>query len=285
MRQDRRAWGVDSATPHGARGVVEANHRYSDLVFGDSEQYDTQNSGFKEHMPTPHISAAPGDFAEVVLMPGDPLRAEHIAKTFLQDARLVTAVRNMYGFTGIYNGQRISVMGHGMGIPSCSIYATELVREYGVRVLIRVGSCGALAPSANLGDILLAMGASTDSKVNRMRFLGHDFAALADYELLATAKLVAAERQVPVRVGNVMSTDFFYHPQENFLDVVEKMGILALEMEVAGLYGVAAEYGARALGILTVSDHIRRNEHMSTDERQTSFDSMIRIALETAVRV
>ena len=236
-------------------------------------------------MPTPHISAAPGDFAEIVLMPGDPLRAEHIAKTFLQQPRLVTAVRNMYGFTGTYNGKRISVMGHGMGIPSCSIYATELVREYGVRVLIRVGSCGALAPSAHIGDILLAMGASTDSKVNRMRFLGHDFAAIADYELLAMAKLVAQERQVPVRVGNVMSTDFFYHPQENFLDVVEKMGILALEMEVAGLYGVAAEYGARALGILTVSDHIRRNEHLSSDERQTSFESMIRIALETAARV
>jgi purine-nucleoside phosphorylase len=236
-------------------------------------------------MPTPHISAARGDFAEVTLMPGDPLRAEHIAKTYLQDARLVTSVRNMYGYTGIYNGKRISVMGHGMGIPSCGIYATELVREYGVRVLIRVGSCGALAPSAQLGDILFAMGASTDSKVNRMRFLGHDFAAIADYELLAAATLVAKEKQIPVRVGNVMSTDFFYHPQENFLDIVEKMGILALEMEVAGLYGVAAEYGARALGILTVSDHIRRNEHLSTDERQTSFDSMIHIALETAVRV
>ena len=236
-------------------------------------------------MPTPHISAAPGDFAEVVLMPGDPLRAEHIAKTFLQETRLVTAVRNMYGFTGIYNGKRVSVMGHGMGIPSCSIYATELVREYGVRALIRVGSCGALAPSAQIGDIILAMGASTDSKINRMRFLGHDFAAIADYELLAMAKLVAQERQVPVRVGNVMSTDFFYHPQENFLDVVEKMGILALEMEVAGLYGVAAEYGARALGILTVSDHIRRNEHLSSDERQTSFETMIRLALETAIRI
>ena len=236
-------------------------------------------------MPTPHISAVPGDFAEVVLMPGDPLRAEHIAKTFLQQPRLVTAVRNMYGFTGTYNGKRVSVMGHGMGIPSCSIYATELVREYGVRVLIRVGSCGALSPSAQIGDIILAMGASTDSKVTRMRFLGHDFAAIADYELLAMAKLVAQERQVPVRVGNVMSTDFFYHPQENFLDVVEKMGILALEMEVAGLYGVAAEYGARALGILTVSDHIRRNEHLSSDERQTSFETMIRLALETAIRV
>jgi purine-nucleoside phosphorylase len=236
-------------------------------------------------MPTPHISAGPRDFAEVVLMPGDPLRAEHIAKNFLQDARQVTAVRNMYGYTGTYRGKPVSVMGHGMGIPSCSIYATELVREYGVRVLVRVGSCGALAPSLALGDIILAMGGSTDSKVNRIRFLDHDFAAIADYELLATAALVAKENQIPVRVGNVMSTDFFYHPQDNLLDVAEKMGILALEMEVAGLYGVAAEYGARALGILTVSDHIRRKEHLSSEARQTSFDSMMRLALETALRV
>lgn len=236
-------------------------------------------------MPTPHISAQPGDFADVVLMPGDPLRAEHIAKHFLQDARQVTAVRNMYGYTGTYSGKRVSVMGHGMGIPSCSIYATELVREYGVRVLVRVGSCGALAPNLALGDIILAMGGSTDSKVNRMRFLDHDFAAIADYELLSTAVNVAKEKTINVRVGNVMSTDFFYHPQENLLDVAEKMGILALEMEVAGLYGVAAEYGARALGILTVSDHIRRNEHLSSEARQTSFDSMMRLALETALRV
>lgn len=236
-------------------------------------------------MPTPHISAQPGDFADVVLMPGDPLRAEHIAKHFLQDARQVTAVRNMYGYTGTYGGKRVSVMGHGMGIPSCSIYATELVREYGVRVLVRVGSCGALAANLSLGDIILAMGGSTDSKINRMRFLDHDFAAMADYEVLATAVNVAKENNIKVRVGNVMSTDFFYHPQENLLDVVEKMGILALEMEVAGLYGVAAEYGAKALGILTVSDHIRRNEHLSSEARQTSFDSMMRLALETALRV
>jgi purine-nucleoside phosphorylase len=237
-------------------------------------------------MPTPHISAQPGDFADIVLMPGDPLRAEHIAKHFLQDARQVTAVRNMYGYTGMYRGKRISVMGHGMGIPSCSIYATELVREYGVRVLIRVGSCGALAPNLALGDLILALGGSTDSKVNRMRFLDHDFAAIADYELLATAANVAKENKIGIRIGNVLSTDFFYHPQENrLLDVAEKMGILALEMEVAGLYGVAAEYGARALGILTVSDHIRRNEHLSSEARQTSFDSMMRLALETALRV
>lgn len=236
-------------------------------------------------MPTPHISASSGDFAEIVLMPGDPLRAEHIAKTYLQDARLVTSVRNMYGYTGIYREKRISVMGHGMGIPSCSIYATELVREYGARVLLRVGSCGALASSAKLGDVLLALGASTDSKVNRMRFLNHDFAAIADFGLLKTAEMVATERHIPVHVGNVMSTDFFYHPQANLLDVAEKMGILALEMEVAGLYGVAAEYGARALGMLTVSDHLRRHEHLSSAERQTSFDTMIRLALETAVRI
>ncbi|MBK9261536.1 MAG: purine-nucleoside phosphorylase [Polyangiaceae bacterium] len=235
-------------------------------------------------MSTPHISAKPGDFADVVLMPGDPLRAEHIAKTYLQDARLVTSVRNMYGYTGTYQGKPISIMGHGMGIPSCSIYATELVREYRVRALIRIGSCGALAPAAKLGDVILAMAGSTDSKVNRMRFLDHDFAAIADYELLVTAGLVAKERQIPVHVGNVMSTDFFYHPQTNLLDVAEKMGILALEMEVAGLYGVAWEYGAKALGMLTVSDHLRRNEHMTTEQRQTSFDSMIRLALETAVR-
>jgi purine-nucleoside phosphorylase len=233
-------------------------------------------------MPTPHISAKPGDFADVVLMPGDPLRAEYIAKTFLDDAQQVTSVRNMYGYTGTYSGKRVSVMGHGMGIPSCSIYATEMVREYGARVLIRVGSCGALAPSAKLGDIILAMGASTDSNVNRMRLLGHDFAALADYELLASAVAVAREAQIPVRVGNVFSTDFFYHPQESLNDAVEKMGILALEMEVAGLYGVAAEYGARALGILTVSDHLRRGEHMTTEQRQTSFEAMMRIALGVA---
>ena len=236
-------------------------------------------------MPTPHISAQPGDFADVVLMPGDPLRAEHIAKHFLQDARQVTAVRNMYGYTGTYQGKRVSVMGHGMGIPSCSIYATELVKEYGVRILVRIGSCGALAPDLALGDIILALGASTDSKVNRMRFLDHDFAAIADYELLASAASVAKENKINVRVGNVLSTDFYYHPQENRLqDVAEKMGILALEMEVAGLYGVAAEYGARALGILTVSDHIRRNEHLSSEARQTSFETMMRLALETALR-
>jgi purine-nucleoside phosphorylase len=235
-------------------------------------------------MPTPHISAQPGDFAEVVLMPGDPLRAAYIAEKFFESARRVTEVRNMYGYTGLYRGMPVSVMGHGMGIPSSSIYATELIRFYGVKRLIRVGSCGALAPEAKLRDVILAMGASTDSKVNRLRFMDHDFAALADYGLLAAAAAAAAERQTPVRVGNVFSSDLFYTPQPQMFDVMEKMGVLAVEMEVAGLYGLAAEFGARALGILTVSDHIRRGEHLSPEERQTTFDEMIAIALEAAIR-
>jgi purine-nucleoside phosphorylase len=235
-------------------------------------------------MPTPHISAQPGDFAEVALMPGDPLRAAHIAERFLEDAKRITAVRNMYGYTGQYRGRRISVMAHGMGIPSCSIYATELVREYGVRTLIRVGSCGALAPDVKVRDLILAQGASTDSKVNRIRFLDHDFAALADFGLLAAAVEAARAQRRAVRVGNIFSSDLFYSPQTQAFDVMEKMGILAVEMEVAGLYGVAAEHGVRALGILTVSDHIRRGEHLSAEERQSTFDEMIELALETALR-
>jgi purine-nucleoside phosphorylase len=236
-------------------------------------------------MPTPHISAARGEFARVALMPGDPLRAEHIATTFLTDARRVTAVRNMYGYTGFYRGERVSVMAHGMGIPSCCIYATELVREYGVETLIRVGSCGALAPDIQLHDVILAMGASTDSKVNRIRLLDHDFAAIADYGLLSTAAAVAAERGTRVRIGNVFSSDLFYSPEVGLLDALDRMRILALEMEVAGLYGVAAEHGVRALGILTVSDHVRRDEHLSSEDRQRTFDAMTEIALETAHRI
>jgi purine-nucleoside phosphorylase len=233
-------------------------------------------------MPTPHISAQPGDFADVVLMPGDPQRAEHIATRFLHDARRVTDVRNMYGYTGSYRDRRVSVMAHGMGIPSCSIYATELIREYGVKTLIRVGSCGALAAEAKLGDVIIALGASTDSKVNRIRFLDHDFAAIADFGLLERAVKAARDNQIAVRVGNVFSSDLFYSPQQAMFDVLEKMGIVAMEMEAAGLYAVAAEHAVRAVALLTVSDHIRRGEHLSPEARRSSFDAMTHIALETA---
>lgn len=236
-------------------------------------------------MPTPHINAQPGDFAETVLMPGDPLRAQFIAETWLKDAKLVNTVRNMFGYTGTYKGKRVSVMAHGMGIPSCSIYATELVKNYGVKTIIRVGSCGALMADIKLGEIIIAMGASTDSKVNRIRLMDHDFAAIADYSALRMACDVAAEQKKAVRVGNVFSADLFYTPQPELFDKLEKMNVMAVEMELAGLYGLAAEYGARALGILTVSDQIRTHEHMSADARQTSFGEMIELALEAAVRL
>jgi len=234
-------------------------------------------------MPTPHISAQPGDFAETVLMPGDPLRAQMIAETYLQDARQVTAVRNMYGYTGTYKGHRLSVMAHGMGIPSCSIYTTELIKEYGVKNIIRVGSCGAVTTQLKVRDLVIAMGASTDSKVNRMRLNDHDFAAIADYGLLRTAVDTAERLGKKVHVGNVFSADLFYSVQANMLDVLASMNVHAIEMELAGIYGVAAQYGARALGILTVSDVIPTGEATSSDERQKSFGDMVEIALETAI--
>ncbi len=222
-------------------------------------------------------------------MPGDPLRAEHIANKFLTKPRRVTDVRNMYGYTGEFRGKRVSVMAHGMGIPSCSIYATELIKEYGVKTLIRVGSCGALADDVKLGDVIIALGGSTDSKVNRIRFMDHDFAAIADFDLVAASVKAAATHGTRVRVGNVFSSDLFYTPQEGIFDKLEAMGVLAVEMEIAGLYGLAAEfaskYHCRALGILTVSDHIRRHESLSAEQRRSGFDAMAEIALETAIAV
>lgn len=235
-------------------------------------------------MATPHISAEKGDFAASVLLPGDPLRAQHIADNFLDDARQVTAVRNMLGFTGTYQGVPVSVMGSGMGIPSASIYATELVTQYDVERLIRVGSCGALQPDLALRDVILGIGACTDSGVNRVRYGGHDFAATADFELLRAAADAAAAAGVEVRVGNVHSADLFYNPEAGVFERMRDMGVLAVEMEAAGLYGVAAENGARALTILTVSDHILKGEETTSDERQTTFDDMVEIALETVRR-
>ncbi len=237
-------------------------------------------------MPTPHISAADGGFAETVLLPGDPLRAEYIADKFLSDAAQVTAVRNMFGFTGAYKGTAVSVMGTGMGIPSVSIYGTELVQQYGVKNLIRIGSCGALREDLNLRDVVIAMGASTDSKVNRARYGGHDFAAIADYGLLRTAVDIAEAHGKKVHVGNVYTSDLFYHPDDaGRAEFNGRMGILAVEMETAGLYGLAAQYGARALSLLTVSDHVLRNEATSADERQTTFNEMVEIALETTLAI
>jgi purine-nucleoside phosphorylase len=233
-------------------------------------------------MSTPHISASPGDFAEVVLMPGDPLRARYISERFFEEAREVNSVRNMLGYTGRFRGHRLSVMGHGMGIPSISIYATELIKDYGVRVLLRVGSCGALRKEVQLRELIIAQGAGTDSKVNRMRFLDHDFPAVADFSLVRRAVEAAERRGRKVHVGSVFTSDFFYSPPSQQYEVLERMGMLAVEMEAAGLYGVAAEYGARALALLTVSDHLHTRERLTPAERQTSFDEMIELALDVA---
>lgn len=231
-------------------------------------------------MPTPHISAEKGDFAPSVLLPGDPLRAQHIAETFLDDVKQVNAVRNMLGFTGSYQGLPVSVMGTGMGIPSASIYATELVKQYDVERLIRVGSCGAVTEKVDVRDVILAIGACTDSLVNRTRYGGLDFAATADFWLLRAAADAAAAKGIEVKVGNVHSADLFYNPDAEAFDRMERMGVLAVEMEAAGLYGVAAETGARALTICTVSDHIRTGEETSSEERQKTFNEMVEIALE-----
>jgi purine-nucleoside phosphorylase len=235
-------------------------------------------------MPTPHISAPDGAFAEAVLLPGDPLRAEWIAKTFLEGAEQVTAVRNMLGFTGEHDGMRVSVMGTGMGIPSASIYATELIRSYGVRRLVRVGSCGGIGPEAALGDVVVAVGASTDSGVNRQRFGGMDFAAVADFGLLRAAVQAAESRGAPVRTGVIHSADLFYVPDDTVFETLESMGVLAVEMEAAGLYGLAAEHGARAVAMATVSDLIGREEAMSSEERQTTLSEMVEIALDALHR-
>lgn len=232
-------------------------------------------------MPTPHISASPGDFAPSILLPGDPLRAEHIAENFLDDVSQVNEVRNMLGYTGTYEGIPVSVMGTGMGIPSASIYATELINEYGVERLVRVGSCGAVTEKVAVRDVILAIGACTDSGVNRIRYGGLDFAATADFWLLRAAAEAAAAKGIEAKVGNVHSADLFYNPDPDAYDRMERMGVLAVEMEAAGLYGVAAEHGARALTICTVSDHIRTGEATTSDERQKTFTDMVAIALET----
>jgi purine-nucleoside phosphorylase len=235
-------------------------------------------------MSTPHINAKPGAFAKTLLMPGDPLRAQYIAETFLEDAQRVADVRNMFGYTGTYKGKAISVMGSGMGVPSMSIYAKELITDYGVKNIIRVGTCGGVAPDVKLRDVIIAMGASTDSKVNRMRFNDHDFAAIADFELTQHAVAAAKAKNVSVKVGNIFSADLFYNPQTEMAEMLKRYGIVGVEMEAAGLYGVAAEFGARAMTICTVSDHILKGDSLSSADRQTTFDDMMLIALDTVLR-
>ena len=233
-------------------------------------------------MATAHINAAPGDYADTVLMPGDPRRAQYIAETFLEDARRVNDVRNMWGFTGTYRGRPVSVQAHGMGIPSASIYTEELITQFGVKRVIRVGSCGTTHPDVQLRDIIIAMGASTDSAVNRMRFGGYDLAALATFSLVSKAVEVAEAQGVRYHVGNIFSADLFYTPDPAMFDTMAKYNVYGVEMEAAGIFTIAAEHDVESLAICTVSDDIPSGDALSSDERATTFDEMIGVALDTA---
>ncbi len=229
---------------------------------------------------TPHIEAERGDFAELVLMPGDPLRAQALATGFLQDVRQVNGVRNMLGFTGTYRGRPVSVMGSGMGMPSISIYAHELFDYYGVERIVRVGTCGALRHDMQLGDLVLVTAASTDSAMNRQRLHGWDLAAAADFEMLQAVWHSARAGNLQIEAGEVFSTDYFYHPDPDFIEKVQRMGILALDMESAALYALARSHGARALTLLTVSDVIPTGERATAEERQTAFGAVIEVVLQ-----
>jgi len=231
---------------------------------------------------TPHIKPNGVEIAETILLPGDPLRAKFIADTYLEDVVQFNDVRNMYGYTGTFKGKRISVMGTGMGTPSMSLYSWELIHVFGVKNLIRIGSCGAIQDQLNLYDIVFAMGASTDSNYVQQYNLPGQYSNIASFSLLEKAKKVADEKGLPVHVGNVLSSDFFYNADQTALERWSKMGILCAEMETAGLYMNAAHAGVNALTILTVSDHIFRQEQTTTEERQTAFTNMMEIALELA---
>ncbi len=228
-----------------------------------------------------HIGAKKGDIAETILLPGDPLRAKHVAETFLQDAVCYNEVRGMYGFTGYYNGKRVSVQGTGMGIPSASIYINELIREYDVKNLIRIGTAGSLQPHIHVKDVVIALAASTNSAVNWNRFRGSDFAPTADFDLLLKAYHAAKDLNIPIKAGNVLSSDEFYDDDPDFYKKWAEYGVLCVEMETAALYTIAAKYGAKALGIFTISDSLVTKEACSAEERQHSFNDMVKIALNT----
>lgn len=234
---------------------------------------------------TVHLEARPGDIAPVVLLPGDPLRAQFVAETFLANPVRYNQVRNAFGYTGHYGEHRVSVQSTGMGMPSCSIYVHELLESFGARVLIRIGTCGALRPDLQIGDVILAMSASTDSAMNHHRFAGMDFAPTADFDLLRRAHDLAARLEPAPRVGPVLTSDTFYMQGDEWWTVWAQHGVLAAEMETAAIYTLAARFGARALSILTVSDNVATGAHSSSEQRQLGFARMVRLALDLAAEV
>lgn len=227
-----------------------------------------------------HIGAKKGEVAETVLLPGDPLRAKWIAETYLEDVACYNEVRNMFGYTGTYRGKRISVQGTGMGVPSISIYAHELINEFGVKNLIRVGSAGSYQRHINLRDIVIAMAASSTSGVNKARFEGADFAPTADFELFQQAVEIAKSKKIAVKAGNVLSSDEFYADEFESFRKWSNFGVLCVDMETSGLYTIAAKHKVKALTLLTISDSLVTGEKTTSEERQTTFSEMVEIALE-----
>lgn len=230
-----------------------------------------------------HIGAEKGDIAKIVFLPGDPLRAKYIAETFLDNVKQYNTVRNAFGYTGTYKGVPISVQGTGMGVPSISIYVEELIREFDCEILIRVGSAGAIQEDVKVRDVVIAQGATTDSGINRQTFNNQvDFAPISDFGLLKTAYEKAVENDYEVKVGNVFTSDRFYNDELD-KEKLASYGVLAIEMEAAALYSIAAKHKRRALAILTISDHILTGEETTAEERERTFDDMIVVALETAL--
>jgi purine-nucleoside phosphorylase len=232
-----------------------------------------------------HIAAKTGEIAEAVLLPGDPLRAKFVAENYLKDAVQYNDVRNAFGFTGTYNGKKVSVQGTGMGIPSISIYANELFKEYGVKRAIRIGTAGSINKDVKVRDMVLAMSACTDSGANNIRFGGRNFAPTASFNLLKNAQDIAVNKGWKPKVGSVVSSDMFYSEDPDEWKLWAKFGCLALEMECAELYTLAAKYGRGALGIITISDSLITGEVTSAQERQTTFTKMMEVALETAISI
>jgi len=230
-----------------------------------------------------HIGAKADEIAETVLLPGDPLRAKYIAENFLESAVCYNEVRNMFGYTGTYKGKRISVQGTGMGVPSISIYVNELISSYNVQNLIRVGTCGAIQKDVKVRDVILAMSASTDSQMNRLTFGGVDYAPTANFELLKKAYEEGEAKGLSLKVGNVFTADMFYNDNSE-LEKWAQHQILAIEMESSALYTLAAKFDRKALSVLTVSDHILTGEETTAEERQTTFNDMIEVALEASIK-
>ncbi|QCI23493.1 purine-nucleoside phosphorylase [Buchnera aphidicola] len=234
-------------------------------------------------MTTPHINAKKKDFSDFVLMPGDPIRSKYIAKNYLDNVIEVTNVRSMLGFTGYYKGRRISIMSHGIGIPSCLIYVQELITEYNVSKIVRIGTCGTVCNNIDLYDLIICLGASTDSNINKSQFQHNNFSAVANFDLVCNLVSSSKNLGIPVHIGNFFSTDLFYNNNYDIVQIMKRYNIIGLEMETAGLYSISAEFGIKSASICTVSDHIIKKSRITFQDRESSLDKMIKVALDSTL--